>query len=457
MKRFLISTVLGSFLATSPHFALALEPEEEGAAASARVHYVFKWEHARPLQRGLLFKFIDGVSDIKKSLVLTNDIWASLSRIDTEEGLRSCLEMSKGSYEEEMLRATTKILQEVESFNKKLREYYQENKALIHSGVDREAQITLQIRRFSDEIAHIFRPFVDSFKSIETLHRAFLSPQSVKVCSGIFQEAQDQLNASFVSQNSESLKALLYAEYGSQPTEDQKRAIEAQEFQKGDAQRAASAEAGHAQTAIARAQEEKREAERRLRIGNFEQRFGAFFYTFQAHVDEKLENMRKRKAGKDEGIMCFFAPDSLQFLRDTLKPGGILEDVSSAFYGIQVGKDPSPIVRARDILVFVEKAGIRETAAFEGGLRKVQEYDASVREFPLMSPQKAFLRPLNLLKALHEKFPKDERVNTAVVAAFTLIEDQNGKCPAGLLGRSFMLSNTVIRLLREGIEAPFVE
>jgi hypothetical protein len=302
--------------------------------------------------------------------------------------------------------------------------------------------IALLVKRFSNELKAIFDPVNALFGSEEALLGVLSSRDHLVGCGTAFREAQNRLEASFIgATKSEALRALLYVEYGTQPTEGQKRDIEGLASQK--------------KAEMKRVQEEREEAENRRRIADFDERFDSFFNELQAHFEEKMARLIQNPGGQEEGVMPLSATDSLDFLRKALEQKGILEQVRSSFYN-NIPDDQISLTFLRESRFddLVRKMDQKRTAAFEGGLATIERHCFRSDRFPL-SPKDAFLKPLAFLVALYERFPNDERVKTVVGEAFGLIEDQKGKCGAGLLGRSFMLSRSLLQLLRSGVEKPF--
>ena len=420
------------FMSVSPSFAMERDERNPMGAIAAPVRGIEKWvEDSTPEQKEFLFQVFEAFQVLKvnfKDFISNSEM---VIQRGTQEDLVQMLNMcGKDQLNENILK-----LSNVKTFQEKILTYFRGNKERINAGIDREDYIRDEILRISQELEAIFIPFLEKIESEEAFNQTFASLESVKnflKTQGALVSQRFEKRALF-NQTSEAWRSVLYPEYNVAVDKSKTQEERLAAIQKRD--------------------------QNLLKLQEFDKSpQGKFFREFRFHFAEKMMRQGQNVRGYDEGVMCFYARDSLAYLGNMLERGNILDTLKN-LQGIQTETMDQPSALTNENVKnwmgnLIEDQGIKNQ--FEGGLTTIGRYVELDGQFGVASPKDVFLRVLRLLKATQEAFPEDPRIKQTVLQAYFWIVDQNGACPAGLLGRSFMLSEAISGLLEGGLLKPFV-
>lgn len=466
-KSMLASFIMGAALGVifiSPSFAMLADRPEEAAAAT-RAPSVMRgiptWGQANTEQKELLFQVFTRIKHIRENFDELVDVCQRLVQQDEpsfQEDVQICGKA-------DIINAIANMNDNITSFPHTLA-YYEAHSVSIDLGVVRAHHIRRQLLTIHEELRTIFRPLlgisVDAMLGSKATAQDFLDTQIPLVAHRFKERA-------LFRKTSEGWRTFLYPECNTDSEVTLKNlssaeitALQAMEDARSDAQahetedlaRQAAKKIRLAEELTARAKEEER-ARHRLRLQEFnDSPHGVFFHDLEAHYLEKMAH----QGGHDEGVMRFYGRDSLDRLLILLSRDKILDQLTT-LHGLTARiSEPHKLLTMQSVDEWlgltVDDRAMKN--AFHGGLRTIWKHATPDGEFPMMPPKDAFLNLLGLLHQIHQAFPTDERVNQTVLQAYFWIVDQDGACPADLLGRSFMLGEVVSKLLVGGLEHPFV-
>lgn len=468
LKSFIIGSVL-TFITASPNFAMMDGCEAGGDAqyrAPAVMRGVLRWEDANTPQKELIFKAFTCVNQLRFSLKNLVDRCNHLANSVDEDTFQSDV---KGYAHSEITQDLTTLQESIKNLPQALA-YYEANKERIDLGVLRALHIRRQLGLITEEARTIFQPIlgvsVDCLLTSRASIQDFLTSQLGPV------QQRFQKRALF-NQTSEAWRSFLYPEYdgvsGVAPkalTPAEITALQAMEDTLQENVRTHQKEAvddhdcqmAHQATELMRQAREEEDARHHIMLEEFRRSAdGLFFQDLETLYSETL--LSPPLEGRDESVLRFYTADILSHLNILLQRDHILDHLIN-LHGITGHvADPHGFSTLQDIDRWLE--GTFEDRVvkglFHGGLRTLWKHTIPDKEFPTISPKDAFLSLLGVLHRIHQTFPTDERVNQTVLQTYFWIVDQNGACPVGLLGRSFLLGEALSKLLVMGLERPFVK